>query len=95
MEDSTLAERLSDLASRAESIAEEIQAAGDEVPERTRRHAHRLREVLGVALILSDRLARRAGNDRMVLLEDRGDGTGEARFTVALDESSIAEIRPQ
>jgi hypothetical protein len=85
----SLAKRISDLASEAESLAESVRAAEEDLPDRTRRDAHRLREVLGTALILSDRLARENGNDRMIMLEDRGDGTGRASFAVNLDDSPL------
>jgi hypothetical protein len=94
METETLAQRLSDLAREAESLAESIRTE-DDLPERRARDAHRLREVLGVALILSDRLARAHDRDRMLVLDDRGDGTGHVRFSVALDESQIVDINPK
>jgi len=84
MDEKTLASRLSDLASEAERLANKIYLDEDVPAERTRRHAHRLRETLGAALVLSERLARKAGNDTMVKMDERPDGTGEARFTVEL-----------
>jgi hypothetical protein len=84
MEDS-LAARLSKLASDAESLAETIRTQNDALPERTRRRAHQLRETLGVALIMSEMLARETGNGPMVEMRGRPDGAGEARFVVDLD----------
>jgi hypothetical protein len=52
--------------------------------DRARRRAHRLRETIGVALILSERFARDVGNDEMVKLERVADG-GRASFSVDLN----------
>jgi len=68
METETLAQRLSDLAREAESLAESIRTE-DDLPERRARDAHRLGEVIGVALILSDRLARSHDRDRACPLQ--------------------------
>ena len=54
--------------------------------ERTRRRAHRLRETLGVALVLSERLTREFGNGEMVRLEPSDEGTGQASFSIVLDD---------
>ena len=57
MKDS-LASRLSQLASDAESLAETIRSSDADVPpERTRRRAHQLRETFGTALILRNACA--------------------------------------
>ena len=85
MEDS-LAAQLSKIVGDAESLAETIRTQKDPpLPERTRRRAHRLRETLGVALIMSEMLARETGNGPMVEMRGRPDGAGEARFVVDLD----------
>lgn len=89
MDEITLASRLSDLATEAEQIANTIYLNEDVPAERTRRNAHRLRETFGVALMLSERLARQAGNGPMVEMRGRADGTGEARFVVDLGEAEL------
>jgi hypothetical protein len=77
MEDS-LAARLSKIVGDAESLAETIRTQKDPpLPERTRRRAHRLRETLGVALIMSEMLARETGNGPMVEMRGRPDGAGD------------------
>lgn len=86
MDEPTLASRLSDLASEAERLANTIYLDEDVPAERTRRHAHRLRETLGIALVLSERLARQNGSGHMVEFSQRPDGTGEASFAVNLEE---------
>jgi hypothetical protein len=64
-----------------------VSALDDDGPDgRTARDTHRLRETVGVLLILSERLARQTGNERLVTLDDNGDGTGTASFTVSLDD---------
>lgn len=88
MKDS-IASRISKLASDAESLADTIRSGGEAPPERTRRQAHQLRETLGVALILSEMLARETGNGPMVKVNGRPDGTGEARFALNLDEVDL------
>lgn len=90
MDKLTLASRLSDLASDAERLANTIYLEEDVPDERTRRHAHRLRETLGTALMLSERLARETGNGPMVEMKEGPDGaTGEARFAVDLGGPEI------
>ena len=87
--ENSLASRLSRLASDAESLAETIRSGTEAPPDRTRRRAHRLRETLGVALVLSEMLARETGNGPMVEMGGRPDGTGEVRFVVDLDEADL------
>lgn len=90
MDELTLASRLADLSSEAERLANTVYLDEDVPPERTRRHAHRLRETLGAALLLSERLARQTGNGPMVEMKEGPDGnTGEARFAVGLDGSEF------
>lgn len=86
MDGPSLASRLSDLTSEAEYLANTIYLNEDIPAERTRRHTHRLREILGVALVLSERLARKNGNGKMVQFSERPDGTGEASFEVNLND---------
>jgi len=95
MSPNSLAGRLSDLASKAEYLANKIYLDEDAPDKRTRHLSHRLRETLGVALVLSERLARENGNDSMVTLSDQGDGPQEARFAVALDETEITDLEMQ
>jgi hypothetical protein len=83
MPDDTLADQID----RLLADARELVSALDDGPDgRTKRRAHRLRETAGVLLILSERLARDEGNGSMVTLDDNGDGTGTASFTVSLDD---------
>ena len=79
-----LASRLSDLASEAEQFVNKIYLSEEDPAELIRHRAHRLRETLGTALLLSEQLAREAGNDSIVEVKERPDGTGEARFSVNL-----------
>jgi hypothetical protein len=81
MDDST-AEHIDGLLDEARGLLDAIREG--EADDRARRRAHRLRETLGVALILSERLARDAGNDAMVRLEATADG-GRVAFSVDLD----------
>lgn len=92
METEQLANRLSDLASRAEYLANTIYLGEDTPDERMRRDAHDLRETLGLALVLAERLAREHGNRRMVTFDERDDNTGEARFQIALDDPEITDL---
>lgn len=85
------ADRLESLIREAESLAESLREA-DRASEREQRDTHRLREVLGVALVLSEGAAKDAGNDSMLTLET-SDGT-KVRYRVILDESEIAELNP-
>ena len=85
------AAQLEELAHEAESLAASIRAS-DGSTERQRRDAHRLREVFGVALVLSEGLATAEGNSSMLTIDT---GTGEVRYTVALDETEIMDISPQ
>jgi hypothetical protein len=91
--DHSLADRLSRLASEAQALAETIRD-GDGPEGRTRRHAHRLRTHLGVALVLAERLAQQTGNDRMVTMNDHGD-TGTVCYEIALDETEILDVEAQ
>lgn len=91
MDEQTFAERISRLASEAERLANTIYLDEDVPAERTRRHTHRLRETLGVALVISERLARQNGNGHMVEFSQRPDGAGEASFAVNLDDLDILE----
>jgi len=91
METEQLADRLSDLASRAEYLANTIYLGEDTPDERMRRDAHDLRETLGLALVLAERLAREHGNLRMVETTELDDGTGEASFAVNLDDMDALE----
>ena len=95
METEQLANRLSDLASRAEYLANTIHLGEDTSDERMRRDAHDLRETLGLALVLAERLAREHGNLRMVTLGERDEGTSEARYQVALGDLEIAGLEMQ
>jgi hypothetical protein len=81
---SELEDRIDGLLDDAADLMEAIREG--EGGDRARRRAHRLRETLGVALILSERLAREKGNDVMVQLEAVADG-GRASFSVDLDSS--------
>jgi len=92
METEELANRLSDLASRAEYLANTIYLGEDTPDERMRRDAQDLRETLGLALVLAERLAREHGNLHMVTLDEQDADTAEARFEVALDDPEIADI---
>lgn len=88
----TQAKQIEDLAERARDLATAIREEKDE--ERTRNHAHQLRTHLGVALVLSETLAREADNPRMLAIEN---GPKEARvsYTVALDESNFNDLKMQ
>jgi hypothetical protein len=89
MPDDTLADQIDRLLADAQALA----SALDDGPDgRTKRRAHRLRETVGVLLILSERLARDEGNERMVTLDNHGDGTGAASFTVSLDDGIDAVL---
>jgi hypothetical protein len=78
---------LRDQIARLLDDADELVSALDDGPDgRRRRDAHRLRETIGVLLVLSERLARDEGSGSMVTLDDNGDGTGTASFTVSLDD---------
>lgn len=95
MDNNQFASRLSDLASRAEYLANTIYSGEDTPDERMRRDAHDLRETLGLALVLAERLARDHGNRRMVTLDEKGDDTGEARYQIALNDPEIADVEMQ
>lgn len=86
------ADRLNALVNEADSLAESLRSADGETGSK-RRDAHRLREVLGVALVLAEGVAKDAGNDSMLTLETRDD-TGKVRYRVVLDESDFAELNP-
>jgi hypothetical protein len=92
METEKLADRLSNLASRTEYLANTIYLGEDTPDERMRRDARDLRETLGRALVLAERLAREHGNLHMVTLGERDDGIAEARFEVALEDLEIAGL---
>jgi uncharacterized membrane protein YccC len=79
---SELEDQLAGLLDEARGLLDAIREG--EADNRARRRAHGLRETLGVALILSERLARDAGNDEMVQLERSGHG-GRVSFSVDLD----------
>jgi hypothetical protein len=89
MPDDTLADQIDRLLADAQALA----SALDDGPDgRRKRRAHRLRETAGVLLILSERLARQTGNERMVTLDNHGDGTGTASVTVSLDDGIDAVL---
>lgn len=92
MDTEQLADRLSGLASRAEHLANTIYVGEDISDERMRRDARDLRETLGIALVLAERLAREHGNLRMVTLDEQDEDIGEAHFEVALDDPEIAGL---
>jgi len=77
------AERLLDRATRLLSDVKDAAAGAPDA--RTRRRAHELRQTAAVLLILTERLAREYGNDSMVTLDTRADGTGRACYTVDLE----------
>jgi hypothetical protein len=84
MPDDALTNQIGRILEDANDLAD---ALSDDAPDgRTARDTHRLRETVGVLLILSERLARDEGNERLVTLDNHGDGTGTASFTVSLDD---------
>lgn len=92
MTDDERADRLEALVSEADSLVSALRDP-DDATERTQETVHRLREVLGVALVLAEGVARDAGDGSMLTLET-SDGSGEVRYRVILDESEIAELNP-
>lgn len=82
------AAQLEGLAREAESLAASIRE-NDDATERRRRDAHRLREIFGVALVLSEGLATEEGNGSMLTIDGE---TGRVCYTVALDEAEIADV---
>ena len=70
------------LLERATRLPGAVQDPPGNTPDaRTGRRAHELRQTVAVLLILCEGLARETGNDPMVELEARTDGTGRASFT--------------
>lgn len=94
-ENEDLLNRISTLASKAGHLANKIYLDEDAIDEEIRNHTHSLREILGIALVLSERLARENDNESMVTLRDQGKGPGEARFPVALDEMGVDDLEMQ
>ena len=87
MPDTPHTDKIGRLLNDAADLLRDVDDGTEDTPdERTRRRTHELRQTLGVLLILSERLARDEGNDSLVTLDNHGDGTGTAAFTVALDD---------
>ena len=83
-------ETLANLLRKAQDLLRDVQdGSSDDETERTRRRAHRLRETLGVALIVSERFAQQHENGSMIELDSHGDGTGTASFTVDLSSAEL------
>lgn len=89
MENPDLSAQIEALTEDARDLAHSIREDDEQPAERTRRRAHQLREHLGVALILSERLARQKGNGEMLKLEDREDGTGRVSYTANVEPKTI------
>lgn len=87
--ESGLAARLSNLASEAASLAKTIRGSDGDVPERTRRRAHNLRQHFGMLLVLSNRLAKEHGNESMLRTNVHEDGSATVAFTVDLDSADL------
>ena len=86
-------EQLDRLLNDAQRLLRDVDDATEDIPDqRTRRRTHELRQTLGVLLVLTERLARDAGNGSLVTLDNHGDGTGTATFTVALDDGLDVEL---
>jgi hypothetical protein len=81
----TLPGQLEALAEDARDLAHSIRTTGDMPRGQAQQHAHQLRETLGVALVLAERLNRQQGNDQMVVISRHPDGTGEVRYEISLD----------
>ncbi len=86
------ADRLHTLVSEAQSLAESFCEADGET-ERGQQDVARLREVLGVALVLAEGAARDAGDGSMLTLET-SDEAGNVRYRIILDEPEISGLNP-
>ena len=84
-DDNPLPGQLEALAEDARDLAHSIRTTGEMPRGQAQQHAHQLRETLGVALVLAERLARQQGTDRMVEISRHLDGTGEVRYEISLD----------
>ena len=81
-------EQIARLLERTTRLLEDVTAAREDTPdERTARRTHQLREHAAALLILCEGLARETGNDPMVTLEARPDGTGRACYAVELENT--------
>jgi len=90
MDNPSLPDRLSDLASEAASLANTIRDSEESMPERTRRRAHNLRQHFGVLMVLSNRLAKKHGNESMLRTNVHEDGNATVAFTVDLDSADLS-----
>jgi len=90
-DDQTLCGQLEALVEDARDLAHTI-ASTDDMPHiQAQQHSHQLRETLGVALILAERLNRQQGNDQMITISRHPDGTGEVRYEISLDPTSVVK----
>ena len=86
-------EQLDRLLTDAQRLLRDVDDADSDTPDqRTRRRTHELRQTVGVLLVLTERLARENGNGSLVTLDNHGDGTGTASFTVNLDDGLDVEL---
>ena len=89
-DDPTLPDQLETLAEDARDLAHAIRT-GDMPRSQAQQHGHQLRETLGVALILAERLNRQQGNAQMVVINEQPDGIGEVCYEISVDPTSVAK----
>jgi len=92
-DDPTLPDQLETLAEDARDLADAIRTddTGDMPQVQAQQHGHQLRETLGVALILAERLNRQQGNAQMVEITEQPDGIGEVCYEISVDPTSVAK----
>ena len=90
-DDPTLCGQLEALAADARDLADTIRTTDDMPRGQAQQHSHQLRETLGVALVLAERLNRQQGNDQMVEITEQPDGIGEVRYEISVDPTSVVQ----
>jgi hypothetical protein len=87
----TLPGQLEALAEDARDLAHAIRTTGDMPRGQAQQHGHQLRETLGVALILAERLNRQQGNAQMVETTENPGGTEEVAYLINLDPTNVVK----
>ena len=93
MKSDETAEQIARLLERTTRLLGDVEAASGDTPAaRTRRRIHELREHAAALLILCEGLARENGNEPMVKLETRSDGTGRASYVVDVNDHDTLSV---
>jgi len=95
MENNNLAAQVEALAEDARDLAHSIRDDDNQPADRSRQRAHQLRQHMGIALVLAERLAQQKGNAEMLTTTDQRDGTGQVCYTIDLEPTEIAPVNSQ